>query len=471
MRLRFPASITARLAVLFSFVIVLTFGLLGTYLYRSLASQLESRDDEELMGKVVQIRHLLSEVSSADEIAKVPFAFMDAVYGHEGLVMRLVAADGRVLVKNAEWPGFSAPTTVIPADREPSPNDLSAGRIGDAPARSVAAAGFVGEGAGEQILIFLARDASARQGLLAVYLSDLGFAGAVGMLLAAALGYATLQHGLKPIGAVAKKANEITSRRLDSRLELHDAPTELRELTTAFNAMLDRLEDGVRRLAGFAGDLAHDLRTPLNALMVSTQVALSRPRTADELQAILVANLEAYERLSRLIENTLFLARADNAQLALKKQLVDLPKTLGKIVEYFSGPAEDAGVAVNMVASGVVVADAVLFDRAISNLVANALRYSERGSTVRIVGRCASDDVLISVENSGSEIPVDQRERIFEPYFRGDTARAGADGAAGLGLAIVKAIMKLHGGAAEATCAEGVTRFTLRFPSAHEAAA
>ena len=123
-----------------------------------------------------------------------------------------------------------------------------------------------------------------------------------------------------------------------------EAPAELRELTGAFNAMLDRLEDGVKRLSGFAADLAHDLRTPVNALMVKTQVALSRPRSADDYRALLESNIDEYERLARLIESTLFLARADNAQLAVRIEPVNVRATLDKVAEYFSGVAEEAGV-------------------------------------------------------------------------------------------------------------------------------
>jgi two-component system heavy metal sensor histidine kinase CusS len=221
----------------------------------------------------------------------------------------------------------------------------------------------------------------------------------------------------------------------------------------------------VKRLAGFATDLAHDLRTPLNALMLKSEVALSRPRSADEYQALLASNMEEYQRLSRLIENTLFLARAENAQLALRVEPIELGKTLGKIGDYFSGLAEEAGISINVDGGGIVLADPVLLDRALSNLIANALRYSTFGTTVRVDAREDGAFTSISVENRGPGIPEKQIERVFDPYYRGDTARADDGGSAGIGLAIVRAIMKLHGGSAEVTSgANGLTRFTLKFP-------
>ncbi len=464
---RLPASIMSRLAVLFGFIVILIISLLGTYLYHSLASQLEARDDEELIGKVVQIRHLLQEVGFAREIERSPFAFLDAVFGHEGLAMRISSIDGRAMVQNAGWNDSVRPSRFVPADREPTAADITSGKLGRAPARVVGALGAVGATGAEQVSIMLARDGSARRRLLAVYFRDLSLAGLVAVLLSAMLGYMTLRHGLSPVGAVARKANEITSRRLDMRIALDEAPRELREMTSAFNGMLDRLEDSVKRLAGFAGDLAHDVRTPLTALMVKTEVGLSRSRTAEEYHAILESNMEEYHRLSRLIENTLFLARAENAQLALDRQAIDLGVELQKIAEYFSGLAEEAGIEVTHAGESVLFADPVLFDRAVSNLLSNAIRYSDRGSVVHLGASEEAGEIVVVVENRGKPVPEDQLHLIFEPYFRGDPSRTGTEGTAGLGLAIVRSIMKLHGGAAHATCEGGMTRFVLRFPIAN----
>ena len=458
------SSITRRLAILFASVVMATLATVGSYLYRSLQNQLEFRDDSELIGKVVQIRHLLEEIRSPNDVEHARESLLNVVFAHEGLIFVLARPGGDVLIQNVKttvhWPKLRA----VPVEREPTVDDVGGWETSTGPARAIVARGRLGFGSGEELQILLGREAGERLALLAAYRRDLIFAGIVGALIASALGWLTVRRGLAPVSLVAKKANEISSRRLDTRLAIDEAPAELRELTAAFNAMLDRLEDGVRRLSGFSADLAHDLRTPVNALIVKTQVALSRHRSPDEYRALLESNIDEYERLSRLIESTLFLARADNAQLALHVERVSIRATLDKVAEYFSGVAEDAGVKLAVSGDAVVNADKTLVERAVSNLVANGIRYTPRGGIVRINAAERPDAVAVDVENPGQTIPADQLDRVFDRYFRGDASRAGPGASAGLGLAIVRAIMSLHNGQARVVSENGTTCFSLIFP-------
>lgn len=456
-------SITRRLAFLFAVVVMVTLAAVGSYLYRSLASQLEFRDDSELLGKVTQTRHLLEELRSIDDVEKARESFLNVVFAHEGLIFVLSRPSGEVLVQNARAPERRPRMKPVPVTREPTMKDIDDWQTSAGPLRAIAARGAVQGARGGELEIFLAREGSDRVELLADYRRDLIFAGIIGALIASLLGWLTVRRGLAPIGLVAKKANEISSRKLDTRLSMEEAPVELRELTGAFNAMLDRLEDGVRRLSGFSADLAHDLRTPLNALMVNTQVGLSRPRSAEEYRALLESNVDEYERLSRLIESTLFLARADNAQLALNLEAVNVRVTLDKVAEYFSGVAEDAGVTLAVSGESALTADHTLIERAVSNLISNGIRHADAGTTLRITTVERDDSVAIDVENCGAGIPSEHLDRVFDRYFRGDASRSKGDGS-GLGLAIVRAIVSLHKGSARVTSAEGVTRFSLLFP-------
>jgi two-component system heavy metal sensor histidine kinase CusS len=245
-----------------------------------------------------------------------------------------------------------------------------------------------------------------------------------------------------------------------------ELPAELRALAVAFNAMLDRLEEGVQRLSGFAADLAHDLRTPVNALMMQTQVALARERTADEYQALLASNLEEYERLACMIENTLFLARADNAQLALARSTVDVRAELEHIREYFDMLAEDKGIRFGLDDVGElhVHADPVLLRRAVNNLVSNAIAHTPPGGVVSLGAARDGEWITLSVQNSGDGIAPEHLGRVFERYYRADAAR-GAGRSAGRGLTIVGAIKRLHGGTADVDSVPAVrTVFRLRFP-------
>jgi len=457
MKWRLRSSITRRLAVLFAAVVMVTLATVGSYLYRSLASQLEFRDDSELLGKVTQTRHLLEELRSVQEIEKARDSFLNVVFV-------LARPGGEVLIQNVRSPVTAPKMEPVPVDREPTVKDISDWHTSAGPGRAVIARGLIGGRGGEELEILLAREAGERVALLAEYRRDLVFACIMGALIASLLGWLTVRRGLAPVSLVAKKANEISSRRLDTRLNIDEAPAELRELTGAFNAMLDRLEDGVRRLSGFSADLAHDLRTPLNALMVKTQVGLARQRSADEYRALLESNVEEYERLSRLIESTLFLARADNAQLALRPEPLNVRSTLDKIAEYFSGVADDAGVTLAVSGEATMTADPTLVERAVSNLVSNGIRHTRGGCTLRITSIEREDSVTIEVENPGVGIPAEQLDRVFDRYFRGDASRTESTGSAGLGLSIVRAIMSLHHGKARVASDGGATRFTLIFP-------
>lgn len=457
-------SITRRLAVLFAVVVMLTLAAVGSYLYRSLASQLEFRDDSELIGKVTQTRHLLEEARSIADIEKTRDAFLNVVFAHEGLIFVLARANGEVLIQNVQAPTFPPRLKTVPVGREPTVQDISDWQTSRGPLRAIAAQGAIGVAGGEALEILLAREGVERVALLADYRFDLIFACIVGGFIASLLGWLTVRRGLEPVSLVAKKANEISSRKLDTRLNIDEAPQELRELTGAFNAMLDRLEDGVRRLSGFSADLAHDLRTPLNSLMLKSQVGLSRPRSADEYRALLESNIEEYERLSRIIESTLFLARADNAQLALKLEDVNVRSTLDKVAEYFSGIAEEAGVRLAVSGDAYAIADHTLMERAVSNLVANGIRHTAPGATLRMTASEHEDAVTITVENPGAGIAAEHLDRVFDRYFRIDASRTERTASAGLGLSIVKAIMNLHEGHAQVASDGRTTRFTLVFP-------
>jgi two-component system heavy metal sensor histidine kinase CusS len=462
-----PLSITERIALLFAVVTIMTFTAVGTYLYRALGQQLERRDDAELIGKVAMVRHLLLEAQSIAVVERAPHPFLDSVFGHEGLSVRLFGPDGRVIVQSAKPSGPFPAMPAVADGRTPRDGDVHDWIPAEGSGRFVRAVGRVGGPVPIPVTIVIAREGSDRIGLLLEYGRNLVFAVGVGAMLAAFLGFAVVRMGMRPLRSVIGKANAISTHRLNTRLSVDDAPTELRELGAAFNAMLDRLEDGVQRLSRFAADLAHDLRTPINTLMVETQVALARPRTGDEYQALLVSNIEEYERLARMIGNTLFLARADNAQLALNLETLSAATELKRITNYFTGLAEDAGIALRVDADDATVrADPVLFQRAVSNLVSNAISHTPRGGEVLLLARRNVGGTDITVENPGAGISPEHLPRIFDRYYRADAARSVSPHSTGLGLAIVRAIMQLHGGEVSASKADQEsTAFWLRFPA------
>ena len=272
---------------------------------------------------------------------------------------------------------------------------------------------------------------------------------------------------VRRFGATATRINAQT---LQERLQMEDTPTELIESAVAFNHMLDRLQGAIDRLSSFSSELAHDLRTPIGNLLGEAQVALSRPRSAEEYRAVLESAVEEYERISRMIANMLFLARADDHN-AIAPHWVDLEGTLARVMGYFELLAEERGVFLRVrmdePSQGPrrVWADETMIVRALSNLVSNALQHATRGTPVVLSAQAVADGTCaVHVMNDGPPIAPEHQALIFERFYRVDASRRGSASGSGLGLAIVRSIMEMHGGRVSVTSAPGqLTIFTLHF--------
>jgi two-component system heavy metal sensor histidine kinase CusS len=231
--------------------------------------------------------------------------------------------------------------------------------------------------------------------------------------------------------------------------------------------MLDRLQDSFTRLSGFSADLAHELRTPINNLRGEAGVALSQARSPEEYRRTLESSLEEYARLTRLIDNMLFLARADGPTTVIERVPCDTHIAIEAVREFYEALAEDRGIKVRCEGRGMVNADPVLFRQAVSNLLSNALNHTSRGGQVvmRILQR-EDRGLEISVSDTGCGIAAEHLPRIFDRLYRVDPARSQNPNGAGLGLAIVKSIMGLHGGTVEAQSEQGRgSIFKLLFPA------
>jgi two-component system heavy metal sensor histidine kinase CusS len=333
--------------------------------------------------------------------------------------------------------------------------------------RVVAAKGNLGDPGARPVLIILALDITSEEERLRAYHNTLFGTLLIGGLCAAALGYLIVRRGLAPVRRIATTASEITSARLGRKLRLDDAPVELHQLVAAFNGMLDRLQDSFSRLSQFSSDIAHELRTPINNLMGEAQVTLSRARSEQEYRDTLESSLEEYERLSRMIENMLFLARADDPQMNITPVAMDASGELEKICEFFTVLAEESGLTIRCSGGGKIFADPLLFRRAVGNLLSNALRHTPRGGEIVIdVKAEAGGAGSVTVTNRGAGIPAEHVGRIFDRLYRVESSREKTTDGTGLGLSIVKSIMELHRGTVSVESTPGKsTVFTLRFPS------
>jgi two-component system heavy metal sensor histidine kinase CusS len=264
---------------------------------------------------------------------------------------------------------------------------------------------------------------------------------------------------------LARHAHGIGIANLGERLDRHGTPRELQPMIEAFNAMLDRLDRGVTQLSQVSTDMAHELRTPINNLLGETQVALQQNRSVEAYQQLLASNVEELERLTRMLDNMLFLARTDPASALSQRQELDAGDEMQRIADYFEGLAADVGVSIVARGSGVIWAEPMLLRRALANLCANAIKYGAADSTLQVEAIAEPDGSYLRVRNHGATIPPEHLSRLFERFYRADPSRERSAQSNGLGLSIVATIMQLHQGRYSVSSAEGVTCFELFFPA------
>lgn len=472
--MRWPASLAGRLVLAFVVVAAVTLTAAGAYLYYALNAQLRAADDAMLLGKIAQLRHLSSETPSADDLARNTHRYTDVVSGHDGLILRVATPAGRMLIEvNPEGEVVTMPP-LIQAETSPAESAVHTWTsMSGIASRAVAAEAWLGQ-SGSKIIVLVAQDGDSRAALLANYQRHIVFAVVGGVAAVALLSLLLVRSTLRGLARIGRQAAAVVPSQLDTRLTLEGAPRELADLLASLNAMLTRLQDGFARLSQFSADLAHDFRTPLANLVGQTEVTLAHPRTVEEYRSVLESNLEEYARLSHMIEDMLFLARADHARVALSVAPLDARHEIQVLVDYFEAVAADREIAIRVTGDAQVRADATLLRRAINNLLDNALRYTPTGERIDVVVEHLPHEIGIVVRNPGPTIPAESLPLLFERFYRGDPSRAqsGAQSgepssqSTGLGLAIVKTIMDLHGGTVQASSPPGGrTEFRLVFPA------
>jgi two-component system heavy metal sensor histidine kinase CusS len=478
-------SLAATLALAFGFTTLAVFVLVGSFLYLALDKQIKAQDDLDIVLAARHARRLMEELESAQGIREHGERLISIVLGNAAMSMEVFGPDGsRALEHNiaetlAPPDGASGAASVAalpPLTRVAATARITDADIGDwhgragAPIRGILTDVRLHNGDTASVLV--ARNMSDRWLLLDRYRDKLHVAGVAGVLLAMLLGYLLIRAALRPLRDIAASASLVTVNRLHTRIEVARVPSELEALVASLNAMLERVEQGFQRLSRFTADLAHDMRTPLGNMRGATEVALARPRTVDEYESVLASNLEECDRLTRMIENVLFLARAEHPQFVKHMREFDAAWELTHIADYFEGIAEEANVRVSVSGAASLTADLELFRRAVSNLLANAIRYTPPGGEIVLDASASVDTVRVTVSNQGQPIPAGHLERIFDRFYRVDPSRSalpssglsqGSTGSTGLGLAIVRTIMDLHGGSVHAESDARSTRFVLTF--------
>ncbi len=449
-------SLTARLGLLFMLAltgVLLAAGLAVNHLSREHFIELDSHALHE---KLAASRRLLAGLADVSALEARRADLQTLLGAHQDLRAQLFDAGGRL--------HFAQPEQVVipPAFREcrdelwdwHSEGRLLRGLSAELPLES-----------GPPLLLVLALDVTHHAEFFAVLERWLWLALGICALLSAGLGWLVARGGLRPLREVAQVAAMVSARSLKERIPEQRLPRELRPLVAAFNGMLERLDDSFVRLSNFSADIAHELRTPLTQLMTHTEVVLGRARSLEEYQEALYGNLEDLKRMARMIDDMLFLAKADNGLIVVERRRLALHTLVDSLLDYYQLLAEEGGIALHREGEAWAQGDEGMLRRALSNLLSNALRHTQAGGEIRVRLLSAGEVVRVQVENPGPPIAAEHRERLFDRFWRLDPARR-EGGQAGLGLAITRSILVAHQGSVRCESSAGINRFVLELPKA-----
>lgn len=453
-------SLTVRMTLLFALAAAFVLFLLGLLIGNSVEHHFKEQDMEVLSGKMQLVRRILERNPATLPRATLSQQLDDALIGHDGLLVAVYGPNGETEYANEP---LALPKRLLSTSARGQPVEWTNGE--GLPWRGIAMTARLGADGGDSYTVAIAIEMTHHEHFMRSFRQALWVFMALATLAMGLLGWFVVRRGLSPLQAIKRQAAEITANRLHTRLPIESIPRELADLADTLNGMLSRLEESFQRLSDFSSNLAHELRTPVSNLLTQTQVTLSKARSADEYRDILASNAEEFERLSRTIADMLFLAKADNKLIIPNQERIDLAEKIGDLLEYYEVLADEKAITLSLAGNGQVFGDRLMLHRAVSNLLSNALRHTPSGG--KVVVRIDKDEharILVSVENTGSDIPPEHLPRLFDRFYRVDSSRHRTTENSGLGLAITRSIVLAHGGDVGVDSANGITRFTLSLP-------
>ncbi|WP_369990032.1 heavy metal sensor histidine kinase [Pseudomonas xanthosomatis] len=427
----------------------------------ALDHELDSRARKDLARKMQQVEHNLRVDLRSDDLGARAHPLLDLVMGHDNLSLSVMAVAGRHPALLSLGPALqSQHLLALEAD-----NRLAFHEWRDGEGRQILTASRLMRLRDDTpVKVLMSLERGDDNALLQAYLHSTLLALPLLLLLIGMVAWKLVQRGLRPLRHFRRIAGQVSAQDLGHRLPQDGLPEELAELARAINIMLDRLDQGVSQLSQFSDDLAHELRTPIGNLMGKAQVTLARERDGDKYREALEDSVEELTRLSRIINDMLFLAQVSQPQSQLNLVPVALADEVSRVSELFAYSAELKDISLHMHGWGTAMADRLMFQRALSNLLSNAIRHGPAGQPVAVGIERLANEVAIWVENSGPGIGEAHLPHLFERFYRAGAGRSRLEGGTGLGLAIVKSIMQLHGGRVEVSSPVcGPTRFTLVF--------
>ena len=452
-------SLTSRMSLMFMLAVTAVLTIAGLSFNNLSQHHFKMLDQQALSEKLHSTQRILTGLNSIDQFSDVKPELEALLGAHRDLTAIIIDGDGKLL--------FADPGSIdVPEEFRTIPNsNVWEWREQEKMFRGVTAQVIV-TGQDRPLTVMLIFDVTQHMSFFETLERWFWIGLVISALISAALGWMVASSGLRPIRQVTRVTASMSAKSLKERIPLASVPKELQQMVLSFNAMLSRLDDAFVRLSNFSADIAHELRTPVSNLMTHTEVVLSRKRNIEDYEDNLYSNLDDLKRMSRMIDDMLFLAKSDNGLITHENKPIDLVEVVEKLLEYYRLLADERGIQLKVSGRGSVRGDVLMLHRAISNLLSNALRYTSEGKTISVEILQKEMSVLVVVENQGEPIAPEHLEKLFDRFYRVDPARReGSPSNAGLGLSITRSIIEAHDGKIWCTSCDGKTAFHLEFPS------
>lgn len=454
-------SITWRLTRLFTGLSSTVLVCVAILVSLAVERHFEEEDLNEVRGKLELIQNGFDKTRTETDFSTLPQKLHDALIGHHDLMVAVFDTAGNVIYKSHL---SQFPDALITEAQNKDALSLTKWQADEQNYRGTAVSMGTANANHTPLVVAIAVNIDHHEEFISKIYQSLFVMILIGIALMFLLGWFAAKRGLIPIRDFVQLTKHVSVSSLQARVEIEHIPEELQELGESFNNMLARLEDSFRRLSEFSSDIAHELRTPVSNLMTQSHVALSQRRSMEEYQEILYSNIEDYERLSRIISDMLFLAKADNGLIVPYREAMDIGEELDAVIEFYEALASEKQLSFVRKGRGHFEGDKLMMRRAFSNLISNAIRHATIKTEISIeVSQSDTGIVEIGVNNLGQAIPEEVIGRIFDRFYRVDPSRQRNTDGTGLGLAITKSIIEAHGGNITASSQENLVSFKMIF--------
>jgi signal transduction histidine kinase len=429
-----------KMTLVFAGAMALLLGALGLFVYVRVEGSLDRSLNQGLRSRADDVHALVTQADSGlrqaggSSLASPGERFAQIVRANGSVLDATPSLPARALLSRGEL--LRAGTGPMLIERRTIPGPAGSSRLLAIPVRAQ----------DQPVVVVVGASLHQRDGALADLRTVLLLGGPVALVLASLLGYAVAALALRSVESMRRRAQHISLGDPGRRLPVPPANDELARLARTLNEMLARNEVAFQRERTFVADASHELRSPLAILRAELDVALMGESSHEELRLAVASAAEEADRLSKLAEDLLMLAAADQGSLPIKREPIDVAESLGRLGERFTERARESGATLKMRASPdlQISADALRLEQALGNLIENALRHGAHAILVQ--AERYGDGLALHVSDDGPGFPQPFLDVAFERFTRGDRSRT-APGA-GLGLSIVRTIARAHGGEA-----------------------